>query len=82
MNEPFQEQFEALLNKYTELLVGESNPELVEKIKMWALYTYISKSMPPLVKHWNELHPDGKEEMKKIISEIKQLNDMHRNLKQ
>ncbi|MDZ5472167.1 YusU family protein [Bacillus sp. 31A1R] len=78
----FQEQFDALLNKYTELLVGEADQELVEKIKVWALYTYISKSMPPLVKHWNELHPDGKEEMMKIIGEIKQLNDQHRQQKQ
>jgi hypothetical protein len=78
LEEKFHGQFDALLNKYIELLVGETNDELKEKVKIWALYTHIAKSMPPLAKHWNELYPDAKEEMKQLIGEIKQLNEAHR----
>jgi hypothetical protein len=74
----FADQFEALLEKYSELLVGESNEETKEKVKAWALYTHIAKSMPALAKHWNGLYPEAKEEMKQIIHEIKQLNEQHR----
>jgi hypothetical protein len=38
--------------------------------------------MPALIKHWNGLYPDAKDEMKEIIIEIKQLNEQHRNSKQ
>jgi hypothetical protein len=31
--------------------------------------------MPPLVKHWNQTYPDGKEAIKNVIEEIKQLNE-------
>lgn len=78
MEKIFADQFEALLEKYSELLVGETNGETKEKVKTWALYTHIAKSMPALAKHWNTLYPDGKEEMKQIINEIKQLNEQHR----
>ena len=78
MEKIFVQQFEALLEKYSELLVGESNEETMEKVKAWALYTHIAKSMPALAKHWNDLYPDGKEEMKQIVGEIKQMNEKHR----
>ncbi|MDQ1144470.1 hypothetical protein QE429_001297 [Bacillus sp. SORGH_AS 510] len=74
----FAQQFEALVEKYSELLVGESNEETKEKVRAWALYTHIAKSMPALAKHWNELYPEAKEEMKLIIGEIKQMNEQHR----
>ena len=79
MEKTFVKQFEALLEKYSELMVGESTPETMEKVKMWALYTHIAKSMPALAKHWNGLYPDAKEEMKQIINEIKELNERHRS---
>ncbi len=78
MNQKLQDQFNGLVEKYTELMVGESSPELTEKVKMWALYSHIAKSMPPLAKHWNETYPDAKEGMKDLIQEIKQLNEEHR----
>jgi hypothetical protein len=74
----FPKQFDALLDKYTELLVGETSPENKEMVSQYALYTFIAKNMPALVKHWNSLYPDGKEEMKKIVGEIKELNEAHR----
>ncbi|MEH7178981.1 DUF2573 family protein [Neobacillus vireti] len=79
MEKVFAQQFEALLEKYSELLVGESSEETKEKVKAWALYSHIAKSMPALAKHWNELYPEAKDEMKVIINEIKLLNEQHRN---
>ncbi|TYR80049.1 DUF2573 family protein [Priestia megaterium] len=78
MDKQFKEQLEGLLEKYTELMVGESNEELKEKIQAWVIYTYISKSMPPLIKHWNQLYPEAKAEMVNIVKEIKALNEQHR----
>lgn len=79
MEKVFVQQFEALLEKYSDLLVGESGEDVKDKVKFWALYTHIAKSMPALAKHWNELYPEAKDEMKVIINEIKQLNEQHRN---
>lgn len=78
LDQKLKEQFNGLLEKYTELMVGNSEPELIEKLKMWALYSHIAKSMPPLAKHWNETYPDAKDGMKQLISEIKELNEQHR----
>jgi hypothetical protein len=41
------------------------------------MYTYISKTMPRFVKHWNAEYPQAKEEVIKLIREIKTLNDQH-----
>ncbi len=78
MDQKFVEQFEGLLEKYTELMVGENTPELKQKVQMWALYTYIAKSMPALAKHWNDTYPDAKENLKELIGDIKKLNEEHR----
>jgi hypothetical protein len=79
MNEEFHSQFHALIEKYTELLTGETGGELQEKVQYWALYSYIAKSMPALAKHWNGKYPEAKNELMEIIKEIKQLNDAHRS---
>ncbi|WP_410979519.1 YusU family protein [Bacillus cereus] len=83
MSEKFNEQFDGLLEKYTELLLGESNEERKEQrkeqVQKWALYSYIAKTMPALVKHWNETYPDAKEEMVQLITDIKRLNEEKRN---
>ncbi|WP_096199799.1 YusU family protein [Bacillus sp. FJAT-45350] len=78
MDDKLQEQLDGLLEKYTELLLGEASPDVTEKVKAWALYTHISKSMPALAKHWNEEYPDAKEKMKELVTEIQQLNKKHR----
>ncbi|MFD3448762.1 YusU family protein [Microbacteriaceae bacterium 4G12] len=78
MDQQFQEQFDGLLEKYTELLLGESNEDLKEKVQMWALYSYIAKTMPALAKHWNDTYPDAKQQMMQLIAEIKELNEAHR----
>ncbi|MCC5801972.1 DUF2573 family protein [Rossellomorea vietnamensis] len=74
----FPEQFDALLEKYTELLVGETDASKKEMVTQYALYSFIAKNMPALVKHWNSLYPEGKDEMKRIIGEIKEMNEAHR----
>ncbi|MED3384789.1 YusU family protein [Bacillus subtilis] len=79
MEQKLQEQLDGLLEKYTELLLGETNDELKEEVKQWILYTHIAKSMPPLAKHWNETYPDAKQGIKEIIQHIKELNEAHRN---
>lgn len=78
MSTEFKKQFEAIIDKYTELLLGDMNEELKEKVQYWIIYQHIAKSMPALAKHWNTLYPEAKEEIKKIIQEIKQLNEQHR----
>lgn len=78
MEKVFVQQFEALLEKYSELLVGDANEATREKVKTWALYTHIAKTMPALAKHWNGLYPEAKQEMKEISNEIRLLNEQHR----
>ncbi|EMA6342360.1 YusU family protein [Bacillus cytotoxicus] len=81
MNEKFNEQFDGLLEKYTELLLGERSEERKEQVKKWALYSYIAKTMPALVKHWNETYPEAREEMVTLIADIKKVNEEHRSQK-
>lgn len=78
MNKEFSGQFEALLEKYSELLVGSSNEAIKEKVKIYSLYSHIAKSMPALAKHWNGTYPEAKMEIMKIMNEIKQLNEENR----
>lgn len=73
-----QEQLDGLLEKYTELLLGRTDKELQEQVKMWIVYSHIAKSMPPLVKHWNHTYPDAKEGIKEVIQSIKKMNEAHR----
>jgi len=75
MEEEFQKQFGGLLADYTQLLLGQQNTELQKKVEFWMLYSYMAKSMPSLVKHWNKEFPDGKQEMMNIIAEIKKINE-------
>jgi predicted component of type VI protein secretion system len=37
--------------------------------------------MPALSKHWNELYPEAKQEMKEMIDDIKLLNEQLRQSK-
>ncbi|WP_338592654.1 DUF2573 family protein [Bacillus safensis] len=78
MGKELEEKLEGLLDKYTELLLGESTDELKQDVKQWVIYSHIAKSMPPLAKHFNETYPEAKEEIKRMIQRIKQLNEAHR----
>ncbi|ATH73607.1 YusU family protein [Bacillus altitudinis] len=78
MGNELDEKLEGLLDKYTELLLGESTDELKQDVKQWVIYSHIAKSMPPLAKHFNETYPEAKEEIKHMIQRIKQLNEAHR----
>lgn len=68
------DQLKAMVDKYSELLIGDGSEESVEKVQQWILYNHIAKQMPALAKHWNSLYPEGKEEMKKVVLEIQKKN--------
>ncbi|WP_246946134.1 YusU family protein [Bacillus pinisoli] len=78
MEDKLVAQLDGLLEKYTELLLGETNNELKEKVRAYVVYSHIAKTMPPLAKHWNETYPEAKEGMKEVIEQIKELNEAHR----
>ncbi|KMY20699.1 YusU family protein [Bacillus pumilus] len=78
MGNELDEKLEGLLEKYTELLLGESTDALKQDVKQWVIYSHIAKSMPPLAKHFNESYPEAKEEIKETIQRIKQMNEVHR----
>ncbi|MED1739434.1 YusU family protein [Bacillus swezeyi] len=73
-----QQQLDGLVEKYTELLLGETNEELKEQVRMWIIYNHIAKSMPPLAKHWNGTYPDAKQDIKEVIQNIKKMNEANR----
>ncbi|MET3697459.1 uncharacterized protein DUF2573 [Bacillus oleivorans] len=75
MNSEFEEKFHSLLQKYAELLTGESDKKIVEDVVKWAMYSQIAKTMPALAKHWNQMYPEAKVEMKQISLSIKEKND-------
>ncbi|MGE6855261.1 YusU family protein [Bacillus sp. FSL K6-2841] len=79
MGNELDEKLEGLLEKYTELLLGESTDELKQDVKQWVIYSHIAKSMPSLAKHFNETYPEAKEEIKETIQRIKQMNEAHRS---
>jgi hypothetical protein len=76
--EKLEEQMNGLLEKYTELLLGETDDQLKKQVEMWIVYTHIAKSMPALAKHWNATYPDAKQGIKEVIYHIKSLNEEHR----
>ncbi|KWZ66318.1 YusU family protein [Bacillus altitudinis] len=78
MGNELDEKLEGLLDKYTELLLGETNEELKRDVSQWIIYSHIAKSMPPLAKHFNDTYPEAKEDIKETIQRIKQLNKAHR----
>ncbi|UHA74547.1 DUF2573 family protein [Paenibacillus sp. 481] len=79
MKEAWQPSFDALVEKYAELLTGQANQETVDNVKMWALYNHMHKTMPNLTRHWNETHPEGKAAVRALFEEIKQMNEAHQN---
>jgi hypothetical protein len=83
MEKEFLQQFDALLDKYSELLVGTSEDAVKEKVTFYCLYSHIAKTMPALAKHWNGMYPEAKNQIVDIMNEVKALNEQHRksNLK-
>jgi predicted RecB family nuclease len=78
MDKEFLQQFDALVEKYSELLVGNSEDPVKEKVKLYSLYTHIAKSMPALAKHWNGMYPEAKNQIIEIMNEVKVMNEQHR----
>jgi hypothetical protein len=74
MNSDFDQQFEALVEKMAELLTGDSSPEMTEKVKIWAIYNHIHKTMPALSSHWSQNHPESRADIRRVFEEIRDLN--------
>ena len=74
MNPVFDDEFEALVEKFAELLTGRTDTITVEKVKKWAIYSHIHKTMPALAAHWSQSHPEAKREMRRLFEEIRDLN--------
>lgn len=74
MNTDFEEQFNALVFKTAELITGDTSPEMLEKIKIWAFFNHVHKSLPALTSHWNQTYPEGKAEVRRIFEEVRELN--------
>ncbi|MGC5328137.1 DUF2573 family protein [Brevibacillus sp. SYSU BS000544] len=74
-------ELDDLINKFTELLTGESNPDRVEMIKTWCIYSHMMKVMPPLIQHWGSepSHQEAKAQIKQIFDQIKQWNQEKNN---
>jgi len=75
VDKEFLDKFDSLVTKYTELLLGEENEHLKKEVEIWMLYNHMAKSMPSLVKHWNGQFPEAKQQIVRVIGEIKKLND-------
>jgi hypothetical protein len=74
MNTEFEQDFNTLVAKTAELITGDASPEMMEKIKVWAFFNHVHKALPALASHWNQSHPEGKAEMRRIFEEIRALN--------
>lgn len=74
MNSRFSVEFDALVEKFSELLTGESTPDMVDKMKVWAIYSHIHKTMPALASHWSQSHPESRAEIRKLFEEVRDLN--------
>ncbi|OPH60252.1 hypothetical protein BC351_17290 [Paenibacillus ferrarius] len=74
MNTDFENEFNSLVVKTAELITGDTSPEMIEKIKIWAFFNHVHKSLPNLTSHWNQTHPEGKAEVRSIFEEIRALN--------
>ncbi|WP_202079859.1 DUF2573 family protein [Caldalkalibacillus salinus] len=79
MNDEFKDAFDAFVQKYAELLTGHHDEETIEKVKLFALYSHINKTMPALAKHWVSDNPAAKEEVKKIFADIQKMNQEHKS---
>jgi hypothetical protein len=79
LNDPtLRQSFDALIESYADLLIGDAAPDAVEKVKLWALYSHIHKTMPALANHWNAAHPDAKAAVRELFEDVKALNEKKR----
>ncbi|WP_199620452.1 DUF2573 family protein [Paenibacillus alkalitolerans] len=78
INDNFRQAFDALLEKYAELLIGDNSPEAAEKVRYWALFNHIHKTMPALTSHWNSVHPEQKTAVRELFEEIRDKGRLHR----
>ena len=81
MNTDFENDFNTLVAKTAELITGDTSPEMIEKIKIWAFFNHVHKALPALASHWNQSHPEGKAEVRRIFEEIRALESSQQTAK-
>ncbi|WP_159887384.1 DUF2573 family protein [Paenibacillus puerhi] len=74
MDSRFTTEFDALVEKFAELLTGDASEEMTEKIKVWSIYNHIHKTMPALASHWNQNHPEARAQIRALYEEVRDLN--------
>ena len=74
----FYKNFEELFEKYSELLTGDSTQDVVGKVKIWALYSHMKKTMPALVQHWHQQNPESNQLVRQIFEDVQKLNQEHK----
>lgn len=70
----FNIEFQSLVEKLAELVTGDTSPDMLEKIKVWAIYNHIHKSMPALASHWSQTHPEARAFIRGLFEEIRDKN--------
>lgn len=78
MNSQFEIEFQALIDTFADMVVGDNSPEMMEKIKIWSIYNHIHKTMPALASHWSQNHPDSRAVIRGLFEEVRA---MHLTLK-
>lgn len=73
-----RQSFDALIETYADLLIGDASAEAVEQVKLWALYNHIHKTMPALANHWNATHPEAKAAVRELFEDVKSRNERKR----
>jgi len=74
MDSRFTAEFDALVEKFAELLTGDASEDMTRKIKIWSIYNHIHKTMPALASHWNQNHPEARAEIRALYEEVRDLN--------
>lgn len=74
----FEKEFDGLVEKFAELLTGDATPDTVAKVKLWAVYNHIHKTMPNLAAHWSQTHPEARAEVRRLFEDIRARNEAHR----
>lgn len=72
--ETFDTEFHALAETLAELVTGDTSPDMLEKIKVWAIYNHIHKTMPALASHWSQAHPEARAHIRALFEEIRDKN--------
>ncbi|MEI7026650.1 DUF2573 family protein [Paenibacillus sp. y28] len=78
MTPEFDKDFDALVEKFAELLTGDTSPQTIDMVVKWSIYNHIHKTMPALTGHWGQHHPESKKEVRQLFQSVIALHNEHR----